>query len=778
MQIFNISEPTGYYGRKILEYRYDRTVKDLLGKWDLSLEGDLTEPYPFDLGQEITLPSITGTGIVTSLGRGGEGQIIISGNDNGFKLAKAIPEQSYLTAGTVDEAVSLMCSYCGVELVGSCGLNIPASGLVTGSTCAEAIQELAMMAGKITYIDNGGRLVIAAPSTVPPSFDTLLSKEEFRMDTDSYATGCTVIVQRRKKSQAEKTGGTKIVWRGETPSGSLDTVSYSGSDVFDDGDVTYEAEIYTPINAPKRTAYTIRDGDLTKNYVSEYTYDVESEIEVRGDREYRVFNWAMLTETVTSDITGSLSVDDGSVISVSEHSVKTTTRSYDLDGNLVSEVSESVTEKDSSVDTTGFISPAPPFDYRVTRKYETFGLGASKIMTEVEEKYEKQAITRMVPAIDGQTDTRISQTLPGGVRYVLLPQSYTDDWVLVRSTKTVHEIYENNVCVARMTTDHSDKGGAFLLANGYVVPADVEDVTIANYEKAYTALDTKSDRTNIEILPGSSSLTGDRQTLELEGRQKTYISGSDNSSVNSEEWYLDGDYLPSRYCPHYYSGNCRMSSLTIINPTFSGSKCPYGGLGWRPCERAVAALEKARSDEDDNKLMEPPVMCTAGSGDLWVSREIYLDTDDLSDDEALSIGTTIAHNILAAKAGARGATKIVTIPLDSSITPTGAIVSVTHDWKSMHSTLEIKQDLEIPSLLLPTTVSGASAIIAAREWRRQQQGYIGKVLSIDDDSIINVLVANRGVRCRTKLRYVAPNDTVLVALPAGSGSYGIIMERL
>jgi hypothetical protein len=190
-----------------------------------------------------------------------------------------------------------------------------------------------------------------------------------------------------------------------------------------------------------------------------------------------------------------------------------------------------VTSKNSDANTIGFIPPAPPFDYRVERKYETLGLGASKLMTEIEERYDKQAITRLVPVIDGTTDERISQTLPSGTRFVLLPQSYTDEWVLVTTTKTVHEIFEDDTCVARMTSSHSDKGGAFLLKHGYAIPADIEDISIGESEKAYTALDTLSDRTNIEFLPGSSSLAGDRQTLEQEGRQKVYITTEGNTNI-------------------------------------------------------------------------------------------------------------------------------------------------------------------------------------------------------------------------------------------------------
>ena len=778
MKLLHIDEPASHHSREILDYNYTRSVKDLLGGWRLVLEGTRAEPFPFVLGDTMTLPGLAGQGIITSIQRGEYGQFLLTGQDNGLKLSKTLPEESFLREGDVDTAIQHICEYCGIEVVGACNLNVPASGLITGTTCIEAVQELAMLSGKITYIDNQGRLVIARPSLTAPAFDTILSEESYKIDTDSYATGCTVIVQRRKKSNAEKTGGVKIAWFGSTPSGMLDVVTYDGTNTFENGHVTYEVEIYMPINAPKRTAYTIIDGTVSKTYISEYTYDVDSDVEVRGDREYRVWQWAMLTEIITTDITGVLTVADGSTIATSEHTVKTTTRSYDLDGNLISEVAESVTSKNSDANTIGFIPPAPPFDYRVERKYETLGLGASKLMTEIEERYDKQAITRLVPVIDGTTDERISQTLPSGTRFVLLPQSYTDEWVLVTTTKTVHEIFEDDTCVARMTSSHSDKGGAFLLKHGYVIPADIEDIGIGESEKAYTALDTLSDRTNIEFLPGSSSLAGDRQTLEQEGRQKVYITTEGNTNVNGDEWYFEGDYVPSRICPHYSNSTCRMAALEILNPTFSGNKCPYHGVGWRSCERAVAALERARSDESDNKLLEAPVICAVGSGDLWISREIYLDTDDLTEEQATSVGTIIATNILAAKAGLRGAIRTIVVPLNAALMPTGAIISVQHDWQAMHTTLEIRQNMEIPSILLPNTVSGAATIVAAREWRRQQRGYIGKVVSIDDDNIINVLVANRGIKCRTRLKYVVAGDSVLIALPAGNGSYGIVMERL
>jgi len=68
--------------------------------------------------------------------------------------------------------------------------------------------------------------------------------------------------------------------------------------------------------------------------------------------------------------------------------------------------------------------------------------------------------------------------------------------------------------------------------------------------------------------------------------------------------------------------------------------------------------------------------------------------------------------------------------------------------------------------------------VANREASRQQRGHIGKVLTIGDDGIITVLVANMAVRCTTRLKYLAENDTVLVSLPAGSRGFGVVTERL
>jgi hypothetical protein len=776
MKNIAITEPTGLSGRKILGYSYSRSVKDLIGTWDMILAGSVSESYPYALGDEIVLPGMTATGMVTAIGRGKNGEFTVSGKDNGIKLMRALPAESALLDGTPNEAIRAICAYCGVSVSGSSSLSIPAAGLVTGSTCAEAISELVMLSGKVCYFDRTGTLVIADPSTAAPTFATVLSEDGLNLDTDSYATGCTVIVQRRKTSDAEKVGGARAIWQGVSPSASLGVESYSGSESLSDGSVTYEVEIYTPINATKRIAYTIRTGDTTKSYVAEYTYDTSSELVVRGDQEYRVWTWGMLSETLVTTISGSLTVSDGTTVTAHEETTKTTTRTYGLDGDLETETVYSVTERTSSAATLDMTPPAPPYDYLIERKYENFGFGAARLMTEVEKKYEKQSLTRLTAVTTADAGDKLTTTLPSGERYVLIPQAEMDEWVLVVTTKVVHEVFENGVCVMRATTNHSDEGGTFLLEQGYTLPADLEDPSVADAEKAFLALDTKSDKTQVETLPGNSQLNADKQHMDIEGRQRVYVVNGE-TTFNGSDWYLDGDYVPSRVCPHYSGGSCRISSIEVLNPSISGTNCPYRGLGWRACERATAALEKARSEDSNNRMLDTPVVCTAGDGDLWMSREVYID-EELTDEQAASIGTQIAKNILKAKAGARGATKTQTIPLDLSVEPSGAIVAVAHDWKTMHTTVTVRVNVTIPAILLPNTVSGAAACVSAREHRRQQRGYIGKVVTIDDDGIIHVLVANRAITCRTKLKYLAENDTVLISMPAGTGSYGMVVERL
>ena len=88
MKLLHIAEPASHHSREILDYNYTRSVKDLLGGWRLVLEGTRAEPFPFVLGDTMTLPGLTGQGIITSIQRGEYGQFLLTGQD--YRLSHVI----------------------------------------------------------------------------------------------------------------------------------------------------------------------------------------------------------------------------------------------------------------------------------------------------------------------------------------------------------------------------------------------------------------------------------------------------------------------------------------------------------------------------------------------------------------------------------------------------------------------------------------------------------------------------------------------------------------
>lgn len=772
MKVFSFSPPDRLAGLKILSYEYSRSKDSLAGDWRVTLES--ADEYPLHPGDTVSLEGMTG-GMVGAIYPGSSGEIIVSGRDRGIYLMRSVPQVEDIAEGGAKEVIEALAGLCGVSVRMSGGLSgFNARSLITGSTCAEAIQELAMLSGKMAYIDNDGVLVVADPSGSVPAFSTILSDGGESLDLDSYATGATVIVQRRRERDAEKAGGTKVVWRGSTPSGFLTTETFSGSTGLSDGDFSYEIEVYEQIRAPKSIRQTTRTGATTKVYETVYDYNIETFTEIRGDQEYRVFEWSLASEISETTVSGAFPASDGTSVSFSETTTRTMTRSYTISGEIESETEESITTRTSSLPAEGNISPTPPFDYRIERKFNSSIFGDARTMTEVEQRYEKRGLSKQVPVINPATGQPV--TIPGTETFVLVSEVEFEDWILIESTRTVNETLEEDECTLRASFWHSDNGAADLLSRGMTLPNDIYNPNISDSEKVHIALDQDTGEADIEIYPGGSSLRGDVQRVEFAGRKRVYIN-KERSIEGSEDWYLDGGYVPSRVCPHYSGGICGISDIAVVGGTISGDKCPYRGINWRGCERAQAALEKAREDDADERLLETPVICTAGGGNVWTSREIYID-DIITDAEAESIGNAVAANILTAKGGARGISKTVTIPLEYDLHPTGTITAVTHDWEGLKTSVTYKIAGSIPDLLIPETVAGAAAMVANREASRQQRGHIGKVLTIGDDGIITVLVANMAVRCTTRLKYLAENDTVLVSLPAGSRGFGVVTERL
>ena len=190
MKVFTYSPDGSIGGLKILSYSYSRDASSLAGKWTLILDsGDL----PFEVGDTVTLAGMAG-GLVTSCARGDNGEWTVAGSDKGIFLQKTAPDMDDITEGGSLAVISALAGLCGLTVIGSGGLTgFNARSLISSNTCAEAVQELAQLSGKIAYIDNEGRLVLASPETAVPSFETVLSGGGESLDYDSYAPGPTVI---------------------------------------------------------------------------------------------------------------------------------------------------------------------------------------------------------------------------------------------------------------------------------------------------------------------------------------------------------------------------------------------------------------------------------------------------------------------------------------------------------------------------------------------------------------------------------------------------------
>ena len=243
-------------------------------------------------------------------------------------------------------------------------------------------------------------------------------------------------------------------------------------------------------------------------------------------------------------------------------------------------------------------------------------------------------------------------------------------------------------------------------------------------------------------------------------------------------WYLNGGYVPSRFCPHYdrQSQSCGVFGIAAVGD-FEGEKCPYAGQGWNPCVRARAALEQARS-EQDRPLLEPPVVGIASIGNRHVGyqREIYAD-EIMTDAQAQGIATAAAQNILKVK-GTKGLRKTVTIPYDGEIVPDGCVVSVTHDWSNMRTTVSYRVSGDIPDFLIPASVAGVASGISDRDAGRRTRPMSGTVTAVHDDGTVFVNVSGVTYPCSTKLINIGPGDAVLVSFTSGNAVRGHVVERM
>ena len=195
MKTIDFSLESDKNGGKITAFNYSHGLNELIGSWSAQIAGG-----KFKAGEIISFDDVMENGIITNAYKDSEGLWHIEGKDAGVLLMKSTPDVSELPNGNAKVVIQFLAEFCSLTLRmqnnGLDGFNV--RSVVSGSTCAEAILELAMFSGLIAYIDNKGRLVVEAPSDNVPAFEDVIDDSGSDIDLDGYATQVLVTLNRRK----------------------------------------------------------------------------------------------------------------------------------------------------------------------------------------------------------------------------------------------------------------------------------------------------------------------------------------------------------------------------------------------------------------------------------------------------------------------------------------------------------------------------------------------------------------------------------------------------
>ena len=777
---------------KIINFNYSRNLNELVGTWSATIAGGA-----FLAGDTINFTNVLTNGIISKAHKNTDGLWIIEGKDAGIRLMRTTPQVSLLPKGNAKAVIADLASFCNVPLSmtvnGLNGFNV--RSVITGSTCAEAILELAMLSGLIAYINNSGTLVIKEPANAKPSFDVILDNSGSDMDLDGYATQATVVITRRKE-KIISSPEMETHYSGTTPSTSPERKTTSGSFDFTGADNTnvsgsYSVTILNPFGVIETANYSITNDGITVNITENHNYDWKSQTIWRGDREYVLFAYCETGYTITRTTSGSYENSSGEAVPFSETTTETMTRTFSVFdtpwvssdwqnklGMVDRETCIRQTERTGGKEPGENMPPySPPFDSKITRSFERANFGKGIICSEVEISYEARQVGNIAPIeYNGEPVPYFMTNGP------LAIQSHsTPAWVKVETYRTYYECFNNaGECEVSTKAEWSDGGSRWLLKNTILPTLDEEQKA---YQQDYAKFSQKTQGLDISLNSCGIS-TSAWQFLELAGRTKIVSEKDepDKISLNTQEWYNNGQYVQSVICPHYDTSQkvCNIYGISAVGD-FDGQACPYLGKNWRPCVRALAALEQARN-EYDSPLLEPPIVGikkiddTAEKPAAGYQREIYID-DILTDKETQKIADSIAANILKVK-GTKGFLKTVVIPYDADYLPNGQIISVSHDWANMQTTLSFREDGVIPDFMILSSIAGIASIISDRDAGRRTRPMSGTVTAISKDGVVTVNIGGISYQCDTKLYNLGAGDAVLVSFTSGNSLRGQIIERL
>ena len=765
--------PSAHNGNKILSFSYSRSAGNLISDWSAELASGT-----YNAGDEFSI-SIMSKGIITNAYKDSDGKVVLNGKDAGVRLMRPCPPPALLPEGDANVVIADICDYCGVTLRIS-GAIVPlgfnARAAITATTCAEAVLELALLMGRIAYIANDGALELVIPSSTAPTLPVALSDSGTTLNTDGYATKVGVLLSRQSEKKEQSEEGTTY-YRGATPGGSTTIESDSGT--FSAAGVTgsWSVERINPLGLLKKSVCVITQAGVTTTFTEEHSYNIQTKTVWRGAQEFRLFAYLETGYSLVKKSEGSYAGKTGTK-TFTETTTETMTRNTSIFNDplapedwksSIGRVDEETVQRTTV--RTGGPAPdegdppyAPPFDEKIQRVYSRTGFGNNLVCIETRETYDKRTLMRSASVYENRSGERVKMNVNGIAKNLNTVLYSFNEWVLVKSTKTtIENCNEQGDVVFSVNAETSDDGAKDIIEKGWLfIGAQPVDALTEEYQK-FTA-----NTSGLSVSMGGGKMNTLWQFAEFDGCEKVITEGG----LNSEEWYSNGGYIKSRLCPHFDAAGCRINDISTV-PVMTGKRCPYSGVGWRSCHRAVAALEQARQEEE-NPPLEPPVYKEAGVDGVQYLHELTIE-EILTTAEAEVIALRIAQNILRVKS-TKGIVRTVAIPFDSGRTISGSVVGISHDLDGLTTSVSYLENRAIPLFLLPGAYT--TAIIASgREQGRRDRPRIGTVASISGSTVF-VRVGNVVIRCISKLSGVGVGDSVVVTMPAGTASFGIITDRL
>lgn len=790
---FNLSSEKN--GGKVTGFNYSRSLNELVSSWSASVAGG-----NFKAGNSISFNGVMTDGIISRAYKDSFGLWHIEGKDAGVKLMKTTPDISDLPTGNAKAVITYLANFCSIPLsMSGNGLsNFNTRSLISGSTCAEAILELAMLSGYIAYINNNGALVLTTPSSSVPSFNNIIDDSGSDVDLDGYATQVLVSLTCRTEDSESETETTYT--SGTTPSANPDEITYSGSLSNGSFSVTMWGE---PYNVIKRVKTTVINSGITIETEEIHNYEYKSKTVTRDNnnkekQEYLLIAFYESGYQITKTIEGTY--NEQNFKEVTTETLTRSTGGHDVPNPpedwLTSGTPKMIDEENLTRTTVRTGAPAPKegmppyspsFDCKVKKKFyrKSHGFKTLVICEEEETRYEERQVGSISPV---KVDDELIPHFMFDSKLAIQTHS-TPQWVPIKTHRTYCDLYDaNNECKASTRSEYSDDGAEWLSENAI---SDTGDEELNKYEKAYAAFTQNSQ--GLEITLGSSQVETFWQFVELPGKKTITKKQGEVDLGDVSSWYDNGEYVQSLYiCPHVNGEKpyqCNVCTLDSSNNTTNCTKTNSYGLfpmkfDFRDCERAKKALEEARKQDEAEVTSAFIGTASKDGANVGYQRDIYID-EYLGDNKAQNLANTIAANILKVKSN-KGIRKTVVVPYDTSYLPNGSIVEVSHDWANMQTSVTYREDGDIPEFMITQSMASVASFVSTRENARSnipKYGVVTKCTTkkINDefpnDNLV-VKVGNKKVPCTTRLKNIAKDDIVLVAFAAGNKLRGQVIARL